>query len=55
LFKKRETKITCYGLKYLNKFVIIKEKEKKKHKEKTRRETQLPVSASEALAPANTP
>jgi hypothetical protein len=28
--------MTRRGLKYLNKFVIIKEKEKKKYKEKTR-------------------
>jgi hypothetical protein len=28
-----------YSLKYLNKLVIIKEKERKEHKEKTRQET----------------
>jgi hypothetical protein len=38
LFKEHETEITCYGLKYLNKLVVIEEKEKKKHEEKTRRE-----------------
>jgi hypothetical protein len=36
LLKKYKTKITCRGLKYLDEFIIIKEKEKKKHKEKTR-------------------
>jgi hypothetical protein len=42
-------------LKYLNKLVVIKEKKKKEREEKTRREAQLLVSTSEALAPANTP
>jgi hypothetical protein len=55
LLKEHETKITYYGLKYLDEFIIIKEKEKKKHEEKTRQETQLLVSTSEALAPADTP
>jgi hypothetical protein len=39
LLKERETKITRRGLKYLDKLVIIKEKEKKKHEEETRRKT----------------
>jgi hypothetical protein len=43
------------GLKYLDELVAIKEKEKKEREEKTRREAQLPVSTSEALAPTNTP
>jgi hypothetical protein len=55
LFKERETKITCRSLKYLNKLIVIKEKEKKEHEEKTRQETQLFISASKALAPTNTP
>jgi hypothetical protein len=55
LLKEHETKITCCGLKYLDEFVIIKEKEKKKHEKKTRQEAQLPVSTSEASAPINTP
>jgi hypothetical protein len=38
LFKKYETKITCYSLKYLDKLIVIKEKEKKEREEKTRRE-----------------
>jgi hypothetical protein len=38
LLKKHKTKITCRSLKYLNKLVVIKEKEKKEHKEKTRQE-----------------
>jgi hypothetical protein len=38
LLKEHKTKITCRGLKYLNEFIIIKEKEKKKHKEETKRE-----------------
>jgi hypothetical protein len=38
LLKEHETKITYCGLKYLNKLVIIEEKEKKKHEEKTRQE-----------------
>jgi hypothetical protein len=40
------------GLKYLDKLVAIEEK--KKHEKKTRREPQLPVSASKVSAPANT-
>jgi hypothetical protein len=55
LLKKYETKITCCGLKYLDKLVTVKEKEKKKHKEKTRQEAQLLVSISEVSAPADTP
>jgi hypothetical protein len=55
LLKEYKTKITCYSLKYLNKLVVIKEKEKKKHEEKTRREAQLFVSASEASTPINIP
>jgi hypothetical protein len=39
LLKKYETKITCYGLKYLNELIVIKEKEKKEHEEETRQET----------------
>jgi hypothetical protein len=42
------------GLKYLDKLVAIEEKKKKEHEEKTRREPQLPVSASKVSAPANT-
>jgi hypothetical protein len=55
LLKEHKTKITRYNLKYLDKLVIIKEKEKKKYKEKTKQEAQLLVSISKALAPANTP
>jgi hypothetical protein len=55
LLKEHETKITCCGLKYLDKLIVIKEKEKKKHEKKIRQEAQLPVSASEALALADTP
>jgi hypothetical protein len=55
LLKEYKTKITCYNLKYLNKLVVIKEKEKKKHKKKTRQETQLSISTSEALAPIDIP
>jgi hypothetical protein len=54
LLKERETKITRCSLKYLDKLVVIEEKEKKKRKKETRQEAQLPVSTSEALAPANT-
>jgi hypothetical protein len=39
LLKEHETKITRYGLKYLDEFVIIKEKEKKKREEETKQET----------------
>jgi hypothetical protein len=39
LLKEYKTKITRRGLKYLNKLIVIKEKEKKEHKEKTRQET----------------
>jgi hypothetical protein len=35
LLKEHETKITCRSLKYLDKFVIIKEKEKKEYEKKT--------------------
>jgi hypothetical protein len=31
--------MACYSLKYLNKLVIIEEKERKKHKEKTRQDS----------------
>jgi hypothetical protein len=55
LFKKHKIEITCYNLKYLDELIIIKEKEKKEHEKETRRETQLPVSTSEALVPINTP
>jgi hypothetical protein len=55
LLKEHETKITCCGLKYLNKLIVIKEKKKKKHKKKTKQEAQLLVSISEALAPIDTP
>jgi hypothetical protein len=55
LLKKHKTKITRRGLKYFDKFVIIKEKEKKKHKEKTKQEAQLSVSTSEILTPADIP
>jgi hypothetical protein len=55
LLKERETKITRRGLKYLNEFVIIKEKEKKEREEEIKQETQLPVSASKASAPVDTP
>jgi hypothetical protein len=39
LLKEHETKITYYGLKYLNKLITIKEKEKKEREEKTKQET----------------
>jgi hypothetical protein len=55
LLKEHETKITRRGLKYLNELVIIEEKEKKEHEKETKQEAQLPVSASEASAPADTP
>jgi hypothetical protein len=38
LLKEHKTKIIRRGLKYLDEFVIIKEKEKKKHEKETRRE-----------------
>jgi hypothetical protein len=38
LLKEYETEITCRSLKYLDEFVVIKEKEKKEREEKTRRE-----------------
>jgi hypothetical protein len=44
-----------YGLKYLDKLIVIEEKERKEHKKKTRREAQLPVSVSKISAPTNTP
>jgi hypothetical protein len=43
------------GLKYLNELVAIEEKERKEHEGETRQEAQLPVSASEMSAPADTP
>jgi hypothetical protein len=43
------------SLKYLDKLIIIKEKEKTEYEEEIKRETQLFVSTSEALAPTNTP
>jgi hypothetical protein len=55
LLKEHETEITCRSLKYLDKLVIIKEKEKKEREKETRREAQLLVSASEASAPTDTP
>jgi hypothetical protein len=55
LLKEYETKITRYSLKYLDKLVIIKEKEKKKHKKKTKQGAQLLVSTSKISAPTNTP
>jgi hypothetical protein len=55
LLKEHKTKITYRSLKYLDKLVIIKEKKKKEHEKETRRETQLAVSTSKALAPTNTP
>jgi hypothetical protein len=55
LLKERETKMTRRGLKYLDKLVAIEEKEKKEREEETRQEPQLPVSASEMSAPADTP
>jgi hypothetical protein len=42
-------------LKYLDKLVIIKEKEKKEHEKETRRGAQLPISTSEISAPADIP
>jgi hypothetical protein len=47
--------MTYCGLKYLDEFIIIKEKKKKKHEKETRQETQLPVSISKVLVPTNTP
>jgi hypothetical protein len=48
--------MACYSLKYLDKLVIVEEKERKKHKkEETRREPQLLVSVDEVLAPTDTP
>jgi hypothetical protein len=38
LLKEHETKMTRRGLKYLDKLIVIEEKEKKEHKKKTRRE-----------------
>jgi hypothetical protein len=55
LLKEHETKITCRSLKYLNKLIVIKEKEKKEREKKTKQKAQLPVSASEASAPADIP
>jgi hypothetical protein len=55
LLKEHETKITRYNLKYLDKLIVIEEKEKKEREEKTRQEAQLFVSISETLAPADTP
>jgi hypothetical protein len=55
LLKEHKTKITRYSLKYLDKLIAIKEKEKKEREEKTRQGAQLPVSASEMSAPADTP
>jgi hypothetical protein len=43
------------GLKTLDELDIAKEKEKKEHEEEIRRESQLPVSASETLASADGP
>jgi hypothetical protein len=54
LLKEHKTKITCYNLKYLDKLVTIEEKDKKKYEKKTKQETQLLVSTSEILAPADT-
>jgi hypothetical protein len=47
--------MTYYSLKYLDELVVMEEKERKKHEKETRREAQLFVSASEVLAPINTP
>jgi hypothetical protein len=47
--------MTRCGLKYLNKLVIIKEKEKKEREKETKREAQLPVSTSEVSALTNIP
>jgi hypothetical protein len=43
------------SLKYLDELVAIEKKEKKKREKETRREPQLPVSASEISAPADAP
>jgi hypothetical protein len=55
LLKEHETKITRCSLKYLNKLIIIEEKEKKEREKKTKREAQLLVSISETSAPTDTP
>jgi hypothetical protein len=55
LLKEHETKITYRSLKYLDKFVTIKEKEKKERKKKIKQEAQLLVSISKTSAPADTP
>jgi hypothetical protein len=39
LLKEHETEITYYGLKYLDEFITIKEKEKKEYEEKTKQES----------------
>jgi hypothetical protein len=55
LLKEYKTKITRRNLKYLDKLVNIKEKERKEHEKETKREPQLPVSASEVSVPTDTP
>jgi hypothetical protein len=47
--------ILCCGLITLDKLVTTEEKKYNEYKEETRREPQLPVSASEVLVPADTP
>jgi hypothetical protein len=44
-----------YNLKYLDEFITIEEKERKEREEETRREAQLPISASEVSAPIDIP
>jgi hypothetical protein len=50
--KEHETKIARRGLRYLDELIAIEKKKRNKYKKETRREPQLPVSSSEASAPA---
>jgi hypothetical protein len=46
--------MACYNLKYLDKLVIIKEKERKEHEKEIKQEAQLFVFTSEMLVFINT-
>jgi hypothetical protein len=54
LLVKREKRMILTSLNFIDKLDELEAREQKEREEETRREPQLPVSASEASAPANT-
>jgi hypothetical protein len=55
ILEKHEEKIIRASLNSLDKLDELETRKQKKHKKETRRESQLPVSASEISAPTDTP